>query len=66
MEEKKGSCGCQVENGCREKEEGKKMGKRERERKIKERKKKTKEEKRGEVWLRVGEVGGEKKKKEGK
>ena len=39
---------------------------RERERKIKERKKKTKEEKRGEVWLRVGEVGGEKKKKEGK
>ena len=48
------------------KKKGKKWG-REREREENKReKKKTKEEKRGEVWLRVGEVGGEKKKKEGK
>ena len=40
--------------------------KREREENKREKKEETKEEKRGEMWLRVGEVGGEKKKREGK
>ena len=39
---------------------------REREENKREKKEETKEEKMGEMWLRVGEVGGEKKKREGK